>query len=78
MDRIGTTIISLKRIPLYYKKCEHNRRKSRCKECKGSGICEHNRQKEHCKECKGISICKHNRRKNECKECKGSSICEHI
>ena len=27
MDTIGTTIISLKRISLYRKKCEHNREK---------------------------------------------------
>ena len=57
--------------------CEHNRQKSRCKECKGSGICEHNRIKSRCKECKGGSICEHNHIKTTCKECKGGSICEH-
>ena len=40
-------------------KCEHNRQKSRCKECGGSQICEHNRQKSACKECVGGSICEH-------------------
>ena len=50
-------------------KCEHNRRKSFCKECGGSFICEHNRQKFSCKECGGRSICKHNRQKSHCKEC---------
>ena len=30
-------------------KCPHNRRKSICKECKGSSICEHNRIKYMCK-----------------------------
>jgi len=59
------------------KKCEHNRRKSICKECKGASICEHNRQKSICKECKGASICEHNRQKSQCKECKGTSICKH-
>jgi len=58
-------------------KCEHNRVKSRCKECKGASICEHNRVKSSCKECGGASICEHNRRKSQCKECGGSSICEH-
>ena len=58
-------------------KCEHNRVKSRCKECKGASICEHNRVKSSCKECGGSSICEHNRRKSRCKECKGASICEH-
>ena len=33
-------------------KCEHNKRKSRCKECGGSSICEHNRRRSQCKECK--------------------------
>jgi hypothetical protein len=59
------------------RKCEHNRQKSRCKECGGSAICEHNRQKSTCKECGGSAICEHNRLKSWCKECGGSSICEH-
>jgi hypothetical protein len=59
------------------KKCEHNKRKSRCKECGGGSICEHNRIKSECKECGGGSICEHNKRKSQCKECGGSQICEH-
>ena len=58
-------------------KCEHNKRKSTCRDCKGGSICEHNKQKSRCKECKGGSICEHNKIKSYCKECKGSSICEH-
>jgi hypothetical protein len=58
-------------------KCEHNRKKSNCKECGGGSICKHNRIKSRCKECGGGSICEHNRRKSECKECGGSQICEH-
>ena len=58
-------------------KCEHGRRKCRCKECGGIGICEHNKRKSICKECGGSSICEHNRRKNQCKDCGGSQICEH-
>ena len=57
-------------------KCEHNRRKSRCKECGGSAICEHNRRKSTCKECGGASICEHNREKTRCKECGGSALCK--
>ena len=60
-----------------YKKCQHGRRKSQCKECGGSSICEHGRQKSRCKECGGSSICEHGKRKSTCKECGGSSICEH-
>ena len=33
--------------------CEHNRRKSRCRECGGSEICEHNRIRSQCRECGG-------------------------
>ena len=51
-------------------KCPHNRRKSRCKECKGGSICVHNCIRSQCKECKGGSICVHNRRKSYCYECK--------
>ena len=60
-----------------HKKCEHGRRKSRCKECGGSEICEHNRERSKCKECGGGSICEHNRERSRCKECGGGSICEH-
>jgi hypothetical protein len=60
-----------------YKKCEHNRQKSKCKPCGGSQICEHNKIKSECKHCGGASICEHNRVKRQCKDCKGSQICEH-
>jgi len=50
-------------------KCQHNREKSRCKECGGSQICLHNREKSRCKECKCSQICLHNLRKSTCKEC---------
>ena len=58
-------------------KCIHYRRKSHCKECKGSGICIHDRRKEQCKECNGSQICIHGKRKSRCKECNGSQICIH-
>ena len=32
--------------------CEHNRRRSRCKECGGAGICQHARIRSRCKTCK--------------------------
>ena len=58
-------------------KCEHNRRKSDCKECGGGSICEHNKHKSSCKECGGSQICEHKRDKSKCKECGGSQICKH-
>jgi hypothetical protein len=60
-----------------HKKCEHDKRRSKCKECGGSEICEHNRQRSRCKECGGSGICEHNRERSACKECGGSQICEH-
>lgn len=57
--------------------CEHNKRKSRCKECGGSQICEHDKNKYDCKKCDGKGICEHSKNKRYCKECKGSQICEH-
>jgi hypothetical protein len=50
-------------------KCEHNRKKSTCRECGGGSICEHNRRKSICKECGGSQICQHNRIKSTCKDC---------
>ena len=58
-------------------KCEHNKEKSKCKDCGGSSICIHNKQKYKCKDCGGSSICIHKRIKSQCKECGGSSICIH-
>ena len=58
-------------------KCEHNRRRSECKDCGGSQICEHNRTRSRCKECGGSQICEHNRTRSTCKDCGGGSICEH-
>ena len=58
------------------KKCEHNRQKSRCKDCGGSSICEHNKLKSRCKDCGGSSICEHNRQKSRCKDCGGSELCK--
>ena len=55
----------------------HQRRRSECKEGKGSSICEHQRQRSRCKECKGSGICEHQRRRSRCKECGGSSFCDH-
>ena len=44
-------------------KCEHGRRKDRCKDCGGAGICKHNRLRFQCKDCGGSQICQHNHRK---------------
>lgn len=51
-------------------KCEHDRRRSKCKECGGASICEHNRQRSQCKNCGGGGICDHGRVRSHCKECK--------
>ena len=56
-------------------KCEHDRQRSRCKECGGSQICPHDRLRSQCKECGGSQICPHDRRRSECKEC---DPCGHL
>ena len=58
-------------------KCPHNKNKSICKDCGGSGICSHDKNIKICKECGGSSLCPHNIQKQYCKECGGSGICEH-
>ena len=51
------------------KKCEHGRRRTRCKECGGGSFCEHGRRRSYCKECGGSGICEHGRVRSVCKEC---------
>jgi hypothetical protein len=58
-------------------KCEHDRERSRCKDCGGGSICEHGRRRSRCKDCGGGSICEHDRERSSCKDCGGASICEH-
>uniref|UniRef100_A0A0G4HQ02 Uncharacterized protein n=1 Tax=Chromera velia CCMP2878 TaxID=1169474 RepID=A0A0G4HQ02_9ALVE len=56
---------------------EHNRQRSKCKDCGGKSICGHGRIRRQCKECGGKGICEHNRQRSKCKECGGKSICVH-
>ena len=58
-------------------KCEHGKRKTRCKDCGGGGLCIHGKRKTRCKDCGGKGICEHNHIRSTCKECGGTSICEH-
>ena len=57
--------------------CQHQRERSRCKECGGARICQHQRVRSQCKECGGASICQHQCQRSTCKECGGASICQH-
>jgi len=57
--------------------CPHQRKRSLCKECGGTGICSHQRIRSACKECGGASICPHQRIRSRCKECGGASLCPH-
>ena len=58
-------------------KCEHNKRKSLCRDCGGSEICEHNKQKPVCRDCGGSQICPHDKTKSNCRDCGGSLFCIH-
>jgi hypothetical protein len=57
--------------------CEHNKIRSRCKDCKGGCICEHDKRSSQCKECGGSQIFKHEKQSSHCRECNGGGICEH-
>ena len=59
------------------RECEHQKRRSRCKECGGGSICEHQKRRSNCKACGGGEICEHQRIRSVCKECGGSQICQH-
>lgn len=50
-------------------RCEHNRRRSACKECDGSAFCEHNKQKIQCRQCSAYTFCEHNIKKTHCRIC---------
>ncbi len=65
------------KVPKKYKKCIHDKMKSRCRECEGSSFCIHSRRKSRCKDCNGSEICSHGKVKSSCKDCKGTSICIH-
>lgn len=58
--------------------CEHDKIRSRCRECPdgGGNICIHDKQKSNCRDC-GTSFCIHDKVKNLCRECNGTSFCEH-
>ena len=52
--------------------CEHERVRSKCKECGcSSGYCEHGRERRRCKDCGGGGICEHGQRRTRCTECGG-------
>ncbi len=65
------------RIQRERRKCEHNRKKSKCKDCGGASICENNCIRSQCKDCRGARICQHSRRRIRCKDYGGASICQH-
>ena len=39
--------------------CEHQRQKSKRKECGGGSSCEHKRLERQCQECGGSALCEH-------------------
>jgi hypothetical protein len=57
--------------------CKHGRRKSRCKDCGGSGLCEHKRERSRCKDFVGSGLCEHKRERRRFRDCGGSGLCEH-
>ena len=68
ISSIGRVLKTCERCRLK-RQCEHNKRKVRCVDCKGSGICDHNKRKDQCIKCNGGGICQHNKFKNYCFDC---------
>jgi hypothetical protein len=60
-----------------HKKCPHNKRKERCKECNGGAICEHGKMRSRCFPCGGGEMCNHGKRRSQCRTCGGNEICHH-
>lgn len=58
-------------------RCEHNRVRTQCRECKGSAFCIHDRRKAYCKLCKGSQLCIHEVARDYCKQCHGKRLCVH-
>jgi hypothetical protein len=54
------------------KLCEHGRRHTFCRECRGRSVCKHSKIRSQCRECGGSRFCEHRRVKYKCKECKGA------
>ena len=52
------------------KMCEHNRERTKCRDCGGGSICEHQQRRCRCVECEGGSICIHKKRRDKCKDCR--------
>ena len=49
--------------------CEHNRQRSRCRDCGGIAVCPHGREARRCRDCGGVDLCEHLREKHRCKDC---------
>jgi hypothetical protein len=57
--------------------CEHNRRRSICKECNGGSVCSHGKQRIWCGDCGGKARCDHGKQRSKCLECGGKGLCPH-
>ena len=51
-------------------KCEHNKERSRCRDCGGNEFCIHNKLKQQCRDCGGNAYCIHNKIKSYCRDTK--------
>ena len=70
-------IIVKKKATYKHIKCEHDKRRTRCVPCGGSGLCQHLKLKECCYFCHGSAYCIHGKQKRICLPCDGSHFCIH-
>jgi len=59
------------------KKCEHDKRKTDCKECSAGNFCIHNKTLRQCPICTPSCACEHSSRRNMCKICSPNILCPH-
>jgi len=63
---------------MYIRKlCEHDKRKSDCKQCSPSKFCIHNRMLRQCPICTPSIMCVHSSRRSGCKICSPNILCHH-
>lgn len=58
--------------------CEHGKKGTTCRECKGVSVCEHNKYKHSCRMCVGSTICPCGRERNKCPVCDPEKYAKYL
>ena len=55
-------------------KCEHQKLRSKCKDCGGGSICEHQKERRYCRDCGGNRYCEHQKERRRCLICQAEKL----